>query len=137
MSTRAINNAAALGCLVVLVLGGLFLIRKSTEAWGWEFPVEGLVLRDHDAAIFEPVAKQDRQMLFELGFPKALSHLGGAHVRHLVVYQDCHYFFTTDGRVIVMTPGSDGRTPRLVETKHWEGAPHDFHDYRKELLPTT
>jgi hypothetical protein len=85
---------------------------------------------------YERVPLEDIKNLTRCGFPEALRQ-NKARVRHLVIYQDCHYFFATDGRVLVMTPGSDGRTPRLVETKHWNGAPHQFRDYRKELLPTT
>ena len=136
MRKRIINFAASIALLVLLVLGGLRFIRTSNSLWGDEFPVEGLVVRYEGDIAFEQVAKQDRKMLFDLGFPKALRRVQ-ARVRHLVIYQDCHYFFTTDGRVIVMTPSTDGGTPRLVETKHWTGAPHDFRDYRKELLPST
>jgi hypothetical protein len=137
MSTKAINAVVALGCVAVLLAGGAYFIRKSNEAWGWEFPVEGLVRRNDAKFTFEQVGKADRKMLFRLGFAKALHRLNAGPVRHLVIYLDCHYFFTTDGRVIVMTPGSDGKAPQLVETKLWRGAPHDFRDYRKELLPST
>ncbi len=133
---KIIKFAASIALLALVVLGGLRLIRTSNSLWGDEFPVEGLVVRNGRDVAFEQVARQDRRMLFDLGFPKALRQVH-ARVRHLVIYLDCHYFFTTDGRVIVMTLSADGRTPRLVETKHWTGAPHDFRDYRKELLPST
>jgi hypothetical protein len=133
---KIITFAASIALLTLVVLGGLRLIRTSNSLWGYEFPLEGLVVRYEGDVAFEQVGKQDRRMLFDLGFPKAL-HQVHAQVRHLVIYQDCHYFFTTDGRVIVMTPSADGGTPRFVETRHWTGAPHDFRDYRKELLPST
>ncbi len=136
MRKKISKFAASIALLVMVVLGGLRFIRTSNSLWGYEFPVEGLVVRYEGDVAFEQFAKQDRKMLFDLGFPKALRQVQ-ARVRHLVIYQDCHYFFTTDGRVIVMTPSGDGKSPRLVETKHWRGAPHDFRDYRKELLPST
>jgi hypothetical protein len=59
-----------------------------------------------------------------------------ARVRHLIIYRDRHYFFTTDGRVIVMTPGIDGVTPKLVETLEWQGEPREFCEYPKDFLPS-
>ena len=136
MRIKIVKFAVSIVLLVLLMLGGLRFIRTSNSLWGYEIPVEGLVVRYEGDVAFEQVAKQDRKMLLDLGFPKALRQ-AEARVRHLVIYQDCHYFFTTDGRVIVMTLGGDGGKPQLVETKHWRGAPHDFRDYRKELLPST
>jgi hypothetical protein len=136
MKTKIAAGLSAVVLLVFLAVGSIRLNRVSREAWAMEFPVEGLVVPVHGTMAYESVPTEDIKNLSRGGFPEALRQLK-ARVRHLVIYQDCHYFFTTDGRVIVMTPGNDGRTPRLVETKRWSGAPHDFHDYRKELLPTT
>ena len=136
MKGKFVSFVIVVGCLVVVTIVGMHAMRMSNEAWGWEFPVEGLVLQDDGAAAFEQVVTQDRRTLLDLGFPKALRQLH-AHVRHLVIHMDCHYFFTTDGRVLVMTLAEDGKAARLVETKVWRGEPHDFRDYRKELLPRT
>lgn len=136
MKNKLFAAFVLLGAFAVLAKLSTRVYRTAVEAWAMEFPVEGLVVPVHGTMAYESVPTEDIKNLSRGGFPEALRQLK-ARVRHLVIYQDCHYFFTTDGRVIVMTPGNDGRTPRLVETKRWSGAPHDFHDYRKELLPTT
>jgi hypothetical protein len=110
------------------------LIRKSTETWAVEFPAKGLVMPDDGNLLFEALPTMDVKMLSKLGFPAAMNQLN-ARVRHLVIHLDCHYFFTTDGRVLVMTLSNGGRAPRLVETKQWSGPPHGYTDYHKELLP--
>ena len=122
--------------LVTLVLGAVRMSQISREAWAMEFPVEGLVIEDEHHISYEQVPIEDIKNLSRIGFPQAMRHLN-ARIRHLVIYLDCHYFFTTDGRVIVMTLGGKDGSPQLVETRHWKGPPHAFRDYRKELLPST
>jgi hypothetical protein len=128
--------------LIALVMAGALMLatrfqRGAQEVWADDLPVDGLVVQDDGTHLFEPVAPQDREMLHNLGFPKALASCHAVRVRHLVIYLDCHYFFIADGRVLVMTLSGSRPTPQLVETKRWAGAPRDFHDYRKELLPST
>ena len=113
---------------------GMGLI-KPTEDWPSEFPAEGLVMDADGVMSFENIPREDIKNLSRVGFPQALGDLG-AKVRHLVIYQDCSYFFTADHRVIVMTAGSADLKPRLVETMAYDGSPHDFRNYRKELLPS-
>ena len=136
MKNKLLATLVLAGVIAALVILNTRVNRSGTKSWGEKFPVEGLVTPERGRMAFEPVTAEDIANLSRVGFPEAMTQFK-ARVRHLVIYQDCHYFFTTDGRVIVMTPGSDGRTPRLVETKRWSGAPHEFRDYRKDLLPTS
>lgn len=137
MISRFTGFLVIVGCIVLGTLACFHIKRGAEEAVRQTFPVEGLVHQEDGGWIFEPVAPQDRTMLHDLGFPDALGTQAAAQVRHLVMYLDCHYFFLADGRVLVMSLGDDGRTPYLVDTKEWHGPPHGFHDYRKELLPTS
>jgi hypothetical protein len=133
------NRFASLLFIVGFVAVGMALAirlkREAPDRSGYDYPIEGLVVRDERERVFEPVAPQDQKMIAQLGFSKVLAQCGAALVRHLIIYRDCLYFFTADDRVLVMTVSGSEAAPRLVETKHWSGAPHDFRDYRKELLP--
>lgn len=107
----------------------------SAESRETEFPAEGLVMDADGVMSFEDLPRGDIDNLYRLGLLQTLGELG-AQVRHLVIYQDCSYFFTTDHRVIVMTAGGSDQKPRVVETLAYDGPPHDFRNYRKELLPS-
>ncbi len=127
-----------LGVLTTSAMLTAIRLKEAGPAWpGRELPVEGLVIRDDGSLVFEPVPPQDRRMLDDLGFPTALAQCKAGGLRHLVMYLDCHYFFTADGRVLVMTVSGDQPAPRLVETLHWRGEPHGFREYHKDLLPST
>lgn len=133
---KRLRSLIALAALcITLVYGAARLIQISTEAWAQEFPVEGLVVPVQGSVSFEQVPLEDIKNLSRMGFPEALRQMR-ARVRHLIISRDRHYFFTTDGRVIVMTPGADGRTPRLVEMIQWVGRPHEFGQYHKDFLPS-
>jgi hypothetical protein len=136
MRNKLVAALVLVGCFVVMTKFATSFHRSGVESWAQEFPVEGLVVSVDGAFVFEPVPLEDIKTLSHIGFPQAMRQFK-TRVRHLVIYQDCHYFFTTDGRVLVMTLWGDGPTPRLVETKRWNGAPHEFREYRKDLLPST
>jgi hypothetical protein len=136
MKANIVTGLAVTVLVVTLAAGAVRMLQIIREGWAMEFPVEGLVIEDEHNLSYEQVPIGDIRNLSRVGFPQAMRHLD-ARIRHLVIYLDCHYFFTTDGRVIVMTLGGGDGKPQLVETKHWRGAPHDFRDYRKELLPST
>lgn len=135
MKDKVIAILVLVALAAVLIFGATRFHRKVIESWVMEFPVDGLVVSDGDTVSFERVSLEDCKNLSRIGFPSAMRQQQ-AHIRHLVIHLDCHYFFTTDGRVLVMTLSPDGHTPRLVETKHWRGDPHDFRDYRTDLLPS-
>jgi hypothetical protein len=136
MKMKRLASLTLLGAIAfALTYGGARLVKISNVSWGQEFPVEGLVVPAQGAAAFEPVPLEDIKNLSRMGFPEALRQMQ-ARVRHVIIYRDGHYFFTTDGRVIVMTPGSDGRTPRWVDTIRWAGQPHEFRQYHKDFLPS-
>lgn len=137
MMSRIAGFTVIVACIIAGTLACIHLRRDADEAGRLDFPVEGLVVQDDGDCVYETVPAQDRTMLRDLGFPQALGPEDAAHIRHLVLHLDCHYFFLTDGRVLVMSLGDDGRTPHLVETKVWHGPPHGFRDYRKDLLPTS
>jgi hypothetical protein len=135
MKDKLIAILVLVALAAVLIFGATRFHRRVVESWVMEFPVDGLVVSDDGTVSFERVPLEDCKNLSRLGFPAAMRQQQ-AHIRHLVIHLDGHYFFTTDGRVLVMALSPDGRTPRLLETKHWSSAPHDFRDYRTELLPS-
>jgi hypothetical protein len=137
MKSRIVSFAFLVAFVAMALAAALLFKRDDLEPRAQAYPVEGLVMREDGTLLFEPVPPQDRKMVADFGFAQALGRKDASRVGHLIIHLDCHYFFTTDGRVLVMTVSGDGPTPRLVETKRWNGAPHEFRDYRKDLLPST
>jgi hypothetical protein len=135
MRDKVVTILVLVALAAVLTLGATLFHRRVVESWAMEFPVDGLVVTDGGTISLERVPLEDCKNLSRVGFPSAMRQQQ-AHIRHLIIHLDCHYFFTTDRRVLVMTLSADGRTPRLLETKHWHGDPRDFRDYRTELLPS-